>query len=179
MATISEMFTNAINEANKAAKGITDPGAKAQAYAAIAQALAQTGGVAAGTKTDDVKADAPANVVSMTEGKDSLKNKPATSKATPAAKKEEPKAAPAPAPAPAAAAEPELTEEWTEEAMTVLGEELAFIQAKQEQYGDEAMDDCVKAFSDEVLTSIGDINPLNIKGFVAYIQECEADQASA
>jgi len=174
MATISEMFTTAINEANKSAKTVTDPAQKAQAYAAIAQALAQTGGVNAGTKTEDTKTEGPVSVVSVAEGKDSLKNKPSAAK-----KKEE---TPAPVAAPVAAApavEPELTEEWTEEAMTILAEELAFVQAKQEQYGDEALDACVHAFSDKVLSTIAEINPCNIKGFCDYIQQCEADQQSA
>jgi hypothetical protein len=173
--TITQMFNKAINEANKSVAQITDPIQKAMAYAAIAQALAQTGGVDASVKGDDARVEAPSNVVSMADSKDSLKNKP---KASTAAKKEE-----APVPVvqenPVATDELQLPEEWTEEAMELLQSELEFVQEKQKQYGDEALDNCVKAFSNEVLNSVGDINPCNIKGFVAYIMDCEADQASA
>lgn len=175
MATISEMFTTAINEANKTVKTITDPTQKVMAYAAIAAALAATGGVNNTVKTDDAQVATPA------EGKDSLKNKPAAA----AAAKAPAKAAPAPAvakeapAAPAANPEPELTEDWTEDTMELLKAELEFVQAKQVEYGDAVLDDCVKAFSEGVHNSVSDINPMNIKGFVAYIEQCEADQQSA
>jgi len=174
MATISEMFTTAINEANKSAKAVTDPAQRALAYATIATALATTGAVDNSVKTDSMTTA----VAATPEGKESLKNKPAAAiKATPA------KAAPAPAkaetPAPVVNAEPELTEEWTEESMELLKEELEFVQTKQVEYGDATMDDLVSSFSDGVHKSISDINPMNIKGFVAFIEQCEADQQSA
>lgn len=173
MATVSEMFINALTEANKAARATTDQGQKALAYAAIATALATTGAVNSNVKTDDsVQVAAP-------EGKESLKNKPATAaatKATPA--KAATTKAPSVTAAPEVSAEPELTEEWTEESMELLKAELEFIQAKQIEYGDEALDGCVVSFSDGVLKTVDEINPMNIKGFVAFIEQCEADPAA-
>lgn len=173
MTTISEMFTSAINEALKSARVITDSSQKAQTYAAIAQALAQTGHVTNTAKAEDAKTEATSSVTNMTGGKGSLKNKPATSK--PVATPEPEKAAPAAA----TTAEPELTEEWTPELLESLAAELEFIQEKQKQYSEQDLDNCVKVFSNNVLNGIDEINPINIKGFVDFIEQCEADQQAS
>ena len=173
MATITEMFSKAINEANKNILTVTDPYQKAMAQIALAQALATTGSVkdeaiATAKAETAAKAEAP----KATEGKSALKNQPAKAKEAAPAKAEE-----AVAPAAAEIQEPELTEEWTEEAMTVLAAELEFVQVKQKEYTDEVLNDCVVQYSNGVLKEVSDLNPLTIKGFVAYIQQCESDAA--
>ena len=171
MATITEMFSKAINEANKNILAVTDPYQKAMAQIALAQALATTGSVkdeaiATAKAETAAKAEAP----KATEGKSALKNQPAKAKEAAPTKAEE-------APAATEVQEPELTEEWTEEAMTVLAAELEFVQVKQKEYTDEVLNDCVVQYSNGVLKEVSDLNPLTIKGFVAYIQQCESDAA--
>lgn len=171
MATITEMFSKAINEANKNILAVTDPYQKAMAQIALAQALATTGSVKdEAIATAKVETAAKAEAPKAAEGKSALKNQPAKAKEADPAKVEE-----APALARAEVQEPELTEEWTEEAMTVLAAELEFVQVKQEEYTDEVLNDCVAQYSNGLLKEVSDLNPLTIQGFVAYIKDCESD----
>ena len=173
--TINEAFALSINEGMKAAKTITDPAQRATAYSGLASALASTGHIATG---GDVKMEetTSAPVVAALDAKDSLKSKPRAAATKPASTPAPVKEVEA---APAAVIEPELTDEWTPEAQAQLADELTFIQAKQVEYGDAALDGCVKAYSDNVLKTVAnDISPLNIKAFVAYILLCEADNSA-
>lgn len=172
--SISELFTKAINEANKNILAITDPAQKAMAQIALAQALASTGAVKDQPINAAAKAETAAKIEApkAAESKGALKNQPKAKEVEPA--KKEAAAAPEPAPQ---VEEPTLTEEWTEEAQVVLAEELKFIQEKQAEYTDEVLNDCVVQYSNGVLKEVSDLNPLTIQGFVAYIQQCESDAA--
>lgn len=175
MATsISQMFVNVINEGIKATQAISEADKKALACAELAKALAMSGLVTViGSESGEIEA-------SVSEAKESLKDKPKEKKKpAAAAKKEEEKVkketAPEPEPEPEEAQEEssgevELVDEWTEEMIEIKSEQLEVIQELQDEYDEETLDECVKNFSEGVLESIEDISPLNIDGFIAYIQ---------
>lgn len=188
--TIKDTFNMVITKAMESAEVITAPEKQAMAYAAIAQALAQTGAIQVGAEikaSDEVNvpAEAPAKAAATenmgsedkarttaarNEGKESLKRKPAK---TAAPKKEE--AAPA---KPAPAEEPTFTSEWTDEALDYFANEVEFVQQKNaeytEAYGEGTMEQMVEAATEGQYKSVEDITPLNIRFIVSYIQQCEA-----
>jgi hypothetical protein len=173
MATVNEMFASAISEARKSAEMIADHKDKAMAYAAIASALAQTGLVSI------QKTDAPVDAAK--EKAPAKEEKPATTKKNADKMKRQPQdiAPPAEEEKPKAEEkkdEPKFTEEWTEQAEAHFGEELEYITKFSENWGDDGLDECIKEFSDGVLKTANDINPLNIVALVQYLKELEAQQ---
>ncbi|MED1125233.1 hypothetical protein [Bacillus atrophaeus] len=169
MASINQMFASMLSEGITASKAISDPEKKAQACAELAKALAMTGLVSVGGSES-------ANAATPEEEKESLKEK-AKPKQKATAKKEKAPAAEEPKEEAAeeAASEVEVTDEWTEEMLEQFSEQLATIEQLQEEYDEETLDECVKNFSEGVLNGIEDISPLNIDGFIAYIQMLLSD----
>lgn len=171
MATISQMFVNLVNDGIKASKAISDPKEKALACAELAKALAMTGLVS--TLSGDNEAQ------EVTETKEALKNKP-KSKQKPV-KEEEPEIEKTQevedevVETEEAATDVELVDEWTEEMIELKAEQLEFVQQLQEEYDEETINECVRNFSEGVLNSIEEISPLNIDGFVAYMEMLIAD----
>jgi len=192
MATISQMFVNLVNDGIKASKTISDPKEKALACAELAKALAITGLVS--TSSGDSEAQ------EVAETKEALKNKP-KGKQKPV-KEEEPEVEETQevedetieteeeAATDAelvdewteeieteeeAATDAELVDEWTEEMVELKAEQLEFVQQLQEEYDEETIDECVRNFSEGVLNGIEEISPLNIDGFVAYMEMLIAD----
>lgn len=161
MATMKELFLTAINNGMASAKMIQDPAHKANAYAALAHAMALTG--LAGS------ADAPIESAPSVakSGKDSLK---------PGADKK----AETPTPAVAAgeqtvsseseAPEAELTDEWTDEAVAAKADQITFIENLKAEYEESALDQCVQQFSEGQLQTLSEISPLNIDAFVAFME---------
>lgn len=180
MATVKGLFSQAITEGMNAAKRITDPYQKAEAYASLADAMARTG-LVSGTNLDE--AETSEATTPETKGKEALKPEANKAKATPK-KKEEPKAKAKETKAEepeveenteeeqeeAAAEEPELTEEWTDEMLTLKADHIGFIQQLKDDYEEEALEGCVQQFSEGTMSSLDEITPLNIDGFIAYMQ---------
>lgn len=185
MATISQIFINTLNEGVKASKAIADPEKKALVCAELAKAIAMTGLVSATTgdsqqeqvspkdslkddkkvkeEVKEIKEEAKEEVKEIKEEvKEEVKEtqKP-KNKVDIRVKKEEKEEV---------AEEVELTDEWTQEAVALKTEQLDFISQIREEYDEEALDDCVANFSEGVLKTIDDITPLNIDGFVSYLQ---------
>lgn len=171
MATISQMFVNLVNDGIKASKAISDPKEKALACAELAKALAMTGLVS--TLSGDSEAQ------EVAETKEALKNKP-KGKQKPV-KEEEPEVEETQevedevVETEEAVTDVELVDEWTEEMIELKAEQLEFIQQLQEEYDEETINECVRNFSEGVLNSIEEISPLNIDGFVAYMEMLIAD----
>mgnify|MGYP006894300769 CR=1 FL=1 len=172
MATISQMFVNLVNDGIKASKTISDPKEKALACAELAKALAITGLVS--TSSGDSEAQ------EVAETKEALKNKP-KGKQKPV-KEEEPEVEETQEvedetteTEEEAATDAELVDEWTEEMVELKAEQLEFVQQLQEEYDEETIDECVRNFSEGVLNGIEEISPLNIDGFVAYMEMLIAD----
>lgn len=177
--TLNSAFIESINGSLKATNNIVDQFQKATAYASIANAIASTG---------LLKADGNSGV-SVAEGKESLKSKAKVKQENTPVKTEE--TAPVietptaqaestvTAIAPAEVVEPILDDAWTEENMLQLKDELDFVRLKNEQYGEEQINNCINSFSQGVYKTTDDINPLNIRGFVAYIQDLESQMAAA
>ena len=185
MMSITEEFVKAIVEAQKSAVAITDPNNRAMAYIGIAQALAQTGQV---TITKNI-------VDSMQEIKQELKepkvliertvttptempkdkqvqtntkkeDRPSTEKKT----KEDPPLKETSKTKDTASKETEVTKEWTDKMELKFKEEISFLKSLKEEYEEQDLIECVKNFSEGDLTSLEDINPLNIKGFTLYMK---------
>lgn len=167
MATIKGLFTQAIVEGMAAAKKISENKDKALAYAALADAMARTG-LVVGTNLDE---ETPTEEV---KGKDSLAPEKQKTPA-PAAK---PKPQP---PQPQvendlesieepASAEAELTDEWTEETIELKAAGVAFINTLKEQYDEETLNNCVGQFSEGTMKTLAEITPLNIDGFVSFME---------
>ena len=172
MATISQMFVNLVNDGIKASKAVSDPKEKALACAELAKALAMTGLVS--TSSGDSEAQ------EVAETKEALKNKP-KGKQKPV-KEEEPEVEETQEvedetieTEEEAATDAELVDEWTEEMVELKAEQLEFVQQLQEEYDEETIDECVRNFSEGVLNGIEEISPLNIDGFVAYMEMLIAD----
>lgn len=167
MANVRSMFVSAINEGMKAAKMVQDPAAKANAYAAIASALAETGliNISADGEFEEGTAAAPSTPASTpAKGKDALKAGAGKAKAQ---KDPEPKPEPE---APAEAPEPELTEEWTEDMISLKADQIAYLQWLRESYEEAQLNATVEQFSEGTMSTLDDISPLNIDAFVAFVQ---------
>ena len=50
---------------------------------------------------------------------------------------------------------------------------------KVEEYGEENINQCVEAFSDNIYHNFTDLNPMNIRAFVTYIKELESQNEEA
>lgn len=192
MASIKELFIKSITEGMKAAEMVSDASQKAQAYAALASALAETGLV----KTKDSDVSEPIGKESLkpeaTKGRGKKKTAaPAEPEVVeevqevpvqeveevveeevivPVTQEEEVAVEVAEEEAIQEASEPELTEEWTDEASAALADEIEFIGYLKEAYDEDQINECIASFSEGLFNSLDDINPLNIKGFVAFMQ---------
>ncbi len=182
--TIKELFIETINQGLAAAKLVQDPALKANAYAAIAQSLALSG---------QIKSE---SCVSIDSVKEDLKVETTKGKGKNSKKKSEPVVEVTEEPV----VEAEVTEEavedvevveevteeavediteegwsvyktWSEEEQTELAEEIEFLVAISEAYASEAIDEQVETYSEGVYKSANDINPSNIRGFVAFLSE--------
>lgn len=203
MASIKELFIKSITEGMKAAEMVSDASQKALAYAAIASALAETGLV---RSKDEVAEPVGKEALKpeATKGKSKRKAAPAPAPEpevieeevvaeviTPEAVEEEEEVVAevvtpeqeeaveqAEEEAIEEAIEVELTEEWTDEASAALANEIQFIAYLKEAYDEEQINECIASFSEGLFNSLDDINPLNIKGFVAFMQ-CLIAEADA
>lgn len=162
------VFTSAINEGLTAARAIADTSKKAEVFAQLAQAIAQTGLVTASEGTTDTaaepeapKAEAPKKSPKA-DAKKALTPKPDKT----VEKKEEPKAEAKDA------KEPEWTTEWTDEAMVAFDKELDTLAEKVEEYGEE-LNAVVAEFSEGKYNNPDDLNPLNIRAFLVYLSDLE------
>lgn len=201
MASIKELFIKSITEGMKAAEMVSDASQKALAYAAIASALAETGLV---RSKDEVAEPVGKEALKpeATKGKSKRKAAPVPEPEvieeevvaeviTPEAVEEEEEVVAevvtpeqeeavkqAEEEAIEEASEVELTEEWTDEASAALANEIQFIAYLKEAYDEEQINECITSFSEGLFNSLDDINPLNIKGFVAFMQ-CLIAEADA
>ena len=179
MANLTNTFASLIKQGVEAMNAISDPEKKALAAAELAKAVAATGLVGL-TDTSDakdvaetkqaIKEDKPGKTAKKEEPKEAAA--PKAPKAPPA-----PKAEPDPQPEPVEEAPPATEEvdetEWTEEAAEKFAEELEFIRALKESYGDEGqqiLDECVENWSEGVYKTTDDITPVNVVGFKAYLE---------
>lgn len=208
MSKIHDMFSEVINEAYKAAGGISDPCQKANALANIANALAHAingqsfvpsnmeSAVSVDTveeitnmgsedkaKTSEIRnsntkkksttstktaKETKEDKVEKIDAKETLTPKP--DKVTEDSKKEDKK------PTSTTEQEPEWTEEWTDEAFAYFDSELTTLSEKIEMYGEDEVNNIVSAFSEGKYTSADELNPLNIRGFLLYLQGLETEE---
>lgn len=207
--TLKKTFVNFINEGATAASLISESDKKAMAYAALANAIAQSGLLSDTTTTipdvEEKKAEEPAKETKEKEapkGKDSIKKgagktssrskKKKTEQTEPAVTEADvPAEAPAPveetAPvqedvqAPVQEAEPvaptaepvdaEIVDEWTDEANAEKQESLETLQWYIENWTEEYVESCVKAWFEDDSVTLADIRPSNIDGFLLYLYE--------
>lgn len=178
------IFTTSVNEAMKAAKAIPDAGKRAEIYANIATAIATTGlvtGSTAETATHTVMGSE--DVASMERAKHEAEAAP--KKKAEKAEKTEKKATTKTDAKTALKQEPDKTvddevkeetsqwtTEWTEEAMDAFADELTALEGKIEAYGEE-LDLVVQEFSSNKYKSADELNPLNIRAFLAYLEALE------
>ncbi len=175
------IFATSVNKAMEAAKAIPDAGKRAEIYASIATAIATTGlvnGSSAETVAHTVMGSE--DVASMERAKHEAEAAP-KKKAEKVEKKEAPKtdAKKALKQKPDKTVDdevkeetPQWTTEWTDEAMEAFAEELEILETKMELYGAD-LDDAVKEFSSNKYESADDLNPLNIRAFLAYLESLE------
>ena len=176
------IFTTSVNEAMKAAKAIPDAGKRAEIYANIATAIATTG-LVTGSSAEEVTR-------STTMGSEDVASMERAKRETEAAPKKKAEKAEKKADAKTDAKKalkqtpdktvddevkeetPQWTTEWTEEAMEAFADELNTLETKITEYGEE-LDEAVKEFSSEKYKSVDDLNPLNIRAFLAYLESLE------
>ena len=176
------IFTTSVNEAMKAAKAIPDAGKRAEIYANIATAIATTG-LVTGSSAEEVAR-------STTMGSEDVASMERAKRETEAAPKKKAEKAEKKADAKTDAKKalkqtpdktvddevkeetPQWTTEWTEEAMEAFADELNTLETKIAEYGEE-LDEAVKEFSSEKYKSVDDLNPLNIRAFLAYLESLE------
>ncbi len=176
------IFTTSVNEAMKAAKAIPDAGKRAEIYANIATAIATTG-LVTGSSAEEVARSTTMgseDVASMERAKREAEAAP-KKKAEKAEKKADAKtdAKKALKQTPDKTVDDEVKEEtsqwtteWTEEAMEAFADELNTLETKIAEYGEE-LDEAVKEFSSGKYESVDDLNPLNIRAFLAYLESLE------
>lgn len=201
MASIKELFIKSITEGMKAAEMVSDASQKAQAYAALASALAETGLVRSkeeqaeptgkeALKPEATKGKAKKKTVKEVETEVAPVEQEEVAhevveETTPVeepVQEEEEVVAEAITPeetqavetaeveAIEEASEVELTEEWTDASLEALADEIQFIAYLKEAYDEEQINECIASFSEGLFNTLDDINPLNIKGFVAFMQ---------
>lgn len=171
MANINEIFVKVLNEGIQSANVISDPKDKSIAYAELAKAIAMTGLVSIGDKSEEID---------VTEAKEALREKAKPAKTKAKKQEAEPEQQQEKASEEASNHQvqeesseketTEITEEWTEEMIEMFKEQLDFIRGLQEEYDEEIIDECVRNFSEGQFNSIDDITPLNIEGFAAYMK---------
>lgn len=177
------IFTTSVNEAMKAAKAIPDAGKRAEVYANIAAAIATTGLVTGSTAEAEPRATmgmGSEDMASLERAKreaETAPKKKAEKAEKKAASKTDAKKALKQTPDKTVDDEvkeetPQWTTEWTEEAMEAFADELNTLETKIAEYGEE-LDEAVKEFSSEKYKSVDDLNPLNIRAFLAYLESLE------
>lgn len=186
------IFTTSVNEALKAAKAVPDAGKRAEVYASIALALAQTGLVTGNEVAEPVAHTGMGSedVASMERAKHEAKTAEAAPKKKPSlpktekadkAEKADKKADAKKAlkPAPDKTSDDEVkeevkvwTDEWTDEALEFFSEELATLESKMELYGDD-LNDVISEWSSNKYNSPDELNPLNIRAFLTYLESLE------
>ena len=191
---MKELFEQLINTGVENLE-MVEPAQKSAICAELAKAIAMSGLL---VQTPLVAESIPAEEVKKeekkedkkpaTKGKGKTKSKTEKEALKPEAgkgKKEE-KAPAAPAEEPVAEApqepvveEPVVTpqsheslDEWTPELTTEKKEQLALLQAYVEAWGEDYVyNDCLGAFTNNVLQGAGAVRPSNIDGFVVYLQQ--------
>lgn len=173
-------FTDFINAGSEAAKRITEAKDKAMAYAALAQAIAES-------KLMDVQTEAVETKAEVT-GKESLKAESSKGKTKSKAKEKEVKEEIVPEveaetiPEAEAEAIPEvetsteevMEEEWSEKMQEVKAEQLGVLNQYIEAWGEEyIVTECMTRFFEDASITADQlwayIRPTNIDGFVAYL----------
>lgn len=154
---LKELFAFCVQEAVKSAKSITEPYQKSQAYSNVALALATMRG------TSDLSYD------------ENVSEKEAIQEPVPKAKSTAKESAPTNSKASktesTSVPEPELINEWTEEMLALKAEQIDTLTKLKEEYGEEAMDNCVSMYTEGVYNSLADITPLNIDGFIVFLEQ--------
>lgn len=178
MASIKELFIKSVSEGMKAAEMIPDAASKANAYAAIANALALTNLVKGDKEEGAVVADKEVLKPASAKGKNKTKAVEEVALEETAAQ-EEVQAEDVEVVAELeqqAEQEAEVigqevfTEIWTDEASIALANEIEFISNLKEAYEEEQINECISAFSEGLFNTLDDINPLNIRGFVSFME---------
>lgn len=192
---LEKIFADFINEGAKAASLIQEPDKKAQAYAALATAIARTGYIS--PKADAVVSSETETKTAKT-GKDSIKKGANKTKAKENKEVEAPVKAPVDAPlpapdlaveetkndvvekvevepventtAPAEQAAQEDAEEWTEEMTQKYANELADLDYYVQAWGEDYVyNTCVGEFLEWTATGSDQVRPTNIVAFVSYL----------
>lgn len=184
------MFASVINESLTAARLIPDTAKKAEVLASLANAIARTGLVTASEDvvpaeqhmgSEDVaamerdKAEGKVEKKAETPNKTTAKSKtekaregitPKPDKTVEKPKKEEPKKV----------EEKRWTTEWTEEAIEAFSKELEEVEQKAEEYGDD-LNAVIEEFSEGKYHTPDDLNPMNIRAFLFYLEDLEQSLA--
>lgn len=165
-------FTDFINAGSEAAKRITEAKDKAMAYAALAQAIAES-------KLMDVQTEAVETKAEVT-GKESLKAESSKGKTKSKAKEKEVKEEIVPEveaetiPEVETSTEEVMEEEWSEKMQEVKAEQLGVLNQYIEAWGEEyIVTECMTRFFEDASITADQlwayIRPTNIDGFVAYL----------
>lgn len=192
------MFASVINESLTAARLIPDSAKKAEVLANLANAIARTGLVTA--SEDVVPAEqhmGSEDVAAMERDKDEGKVEKKTETQKKAAKsktekaregitpkpdktvekpKKEEAVAETPKEEPKKVEEKRWTTEWTEEAIEAFSKELEEIEQKAEEYGDD-LNAVIEEFSEGKYHTPDDLNPMNIRAFLFYLEDLEQSLA--
>lgn len=184
MNKLEKVFTDFINEGAAAAKRITEQDKKAMAYAALAQAIADSHLMIESTPLMSMSTGV-LDTTKETTGKDSLKEEAGKGKNTKAKDKtkekaETVKADVAPVEPDAAPTEPiveivaeivaEISNEWTEEMKEMHKEELMTLDAYLTEWTEEYVcKECLSRYLENPDVTLEDVRPANIKGFLAYL----------
>lgn len=192
------MFASVINESLTAARLIPDSAKKAEVLASLANAIARTGLVTASEDvvpakqhmgSEDVaamerdkaegkvekKAEAPKKAAKSKTEKAREGITPKPDKTVEKPKKEE-AAAETPKEEPKKVEEKRWTTEWTEEAIEAFSKELEEVEQKAEEYGDD-LNAVIEEFSEGKYHTPDDLNPMNIRAFLFYLEDLEQSLA--
>lgn len=198
MSNIVKTFAELINEGNKAAKMITEPDKRAMAYAALAQAIAETGAVNfdnlnANEEVENSEPKAKKEDIKAGADKGTTSKKAKSKKASP--KKEE--KVEEMTDIIAESQEEEKPEEKTEETMPSIDEEAVAPETESEDDGDEWTDELQEKYAEEInflnevaeaygedevygrillewsqdqFSGIENVTPSNVQAFAYYVQ---------
>lgn len=194
------MFASVINESLTAARLIPDTAKKAEVLASLANAIARTGLVTASEEvvapavqhmgSEDVaamerdKAEGKVEKKAETPKKTTAKSKtekaregitPKPDKTVEKPKKEE-TTVETPKEEPKKVEEKRWTTEWTEEAIEAFSKELEEVEQKAEEYGDD-LNAVIEEFSEGKYHTPDDLNPMNIRAFLFYLEDLEQSLA--
>lgn len=192
------MFASVINESLTAARLIPDSAKKAEVLANLANAIARTGLVTASEDvvpaeqhmgSEDVAAMERDKAEGKVEKKAETPKKAAKSKTEKAREgitpkpdktvekpKKEEAVAETPKEEPKKIEEKRWTTEWTEEAIEAFSKELEEVEQKAEEYGDD-LNAVIEEFSEGKYHTPDDLNPMNIRAFLFYLEDLEQSLA--